>query len=285
MSRSVKEFFTQINISMKTKKRRLLVKVGTRILFDEKGIIKRGAFHSIGCQIKVLLEKDFEVLLVTSGAIATARHVLGQKGRESKDLNKQHLAAIGSPHLLSLWREALMDTGREIGQFWVTYEDLFDSQKRKPKKVLEIIRTCSDQGDIPVINENDVVSDLEIRSMERGISDNDWLASIVALFTDVSDVIFLSEAGGIFEGNPTVLENARLYREIDAYNKPLSLRGRVSPGGMGRGGVGSKLDSAIRCFKRGMRVSVAGLRDGVLADFVEGRPVGTSIGKQNVLKE
>ncbi|MEK7574866.1 MAG: hypothetical protein AAB511_01415 [Patescibacteria group bacterium] len=263
---------------MKTKlnKQRVVVKVGTGILFNSSGAPRAEAFESIAGQVAWCQKNGSEVIVVTSGAVAAARYLLTLSGKDSSRFTKQELAGIGASYLLSMWNKAFAPRDINTAQILLTYHNLFNTGERA--SIHRAIEAYCANGIIPLINENDVVSATEILSMEKGGSDNDWLASMVALLSLPGAVLFLSEIGGIFEKNAATGELQSRYAEIHAQNVPPFLLTASEASGNGRGGMRSKIRAAIRCHKRGMRVSVAGLHKHTITDFVSGTHVGTMFG-------
>jgi len=256
--------------------RRLIVKFGTANLCDQSGQLDQSIFDDFARQVAELLNQGIEVIIVSSGAIKAGRERVESLGINIAHLDKKDLAGIGSPHLMKKWGDAFEGYGRLVGQVWVTFGNWANEGERESirSSAFDYLR----DGVIPVVNENDVVSDREIRLMEKRISENDRLAKMIALLMGANAILFLTDEGGIYEEDPKINSQARLYEEISARVKPEELIG-VS-GGTSEGGAGGmrvKLKEALRCAKRGMQVAIAGREEDVILKFVRGEPVGTKI--------
>jgi len=269
--------------SMQTIKR-LVVKFGTASLLNGGTTLDREIFSRVARQIAALRLQGIEIIIVSSGAVAAGREELAKLGLNPSKISKKVLAGAGAMPLLRRWSEAFKPYKIPIGQVWVTYRNWCDKGERA-----SIATTISESllaGIVPVINENDVVSQTEILSMEAGLSDNDWLAAKIAWLINADAIIFFSDAGAVFEANPETVANARRYREINAWDIPLSLRTSPDKSKTGRGGIKSKLMAAASCSKKGMRVSIASLNgDHSIVRFAMGENVGTMMGTRNILCE
>lgn len=252
----------------------LVVKFGTKELCDESGKLDQIIFDDFARQLAEVQERGIGVVIVSSGAI--------QAGREEAkimeldpQLDKKEFAGVGSPYLLNRWIEAFAAHRRLISQVWVTYANWQDQNERQSIKnsLLDFAR----QGIIPVVNENDVVSDREIRLMDLQISENDRLCKMVARLVNADMLLFLTEVGGVYEEDPNIQPRARFYREIDAAAVPATLKLM--------GGMTNKVAEAIECQKAGMKVAIAGREENVIVRFVNGESVGTKIGTSTRLKD
>lgn len=262
------------------KTRCLVVKFGTEVLLGKSGTTKGDLdfhiFRDAGRQIVELQNKGIRVVLISSGAIKAGRERTKQLGADTSHFDKKDFAGVGTRPLLNMWGGAFDRYGREVAPLWLTYANWKHSRERKSfeSSILHYLQTSI----VPLINENDVVSDREIRSMERGISENDRLARMVALLIKSDAILFLTNVGGVYEDNPHKNPDARLYETIDV--KTIQKLRRVSSGQSfnGTGGMKAKLVEAAKCFKAGLRVAIAGMEENTIIDFGIGKPVGTSIG-------
>lgn len=259
---------------------RLVIKLGTEVLLDGKeGRLGQEIFNDIAAQVVELQNDGVAVAIVSSGAIKAGRERMESLGAPVGALDKKKLAGMGARHLLNKWGQAFETYEREVVQVWVTYAN-WESENEK-QNIRSIIMDDSGGHEVPIVNENDVISDEEIKAMELGISENDQLAQMIAELTGADAVLFLTEAGGVYEEDPKLNPHARLYAEIDmsTAKKMLELsQSDESPNG--RGGIGAKLRAAMVCAEAGMRVAVAGMEGDVIRRFGQGEPVGTVIGNK-----
>jgi len=275
---------------MPTRKRiRVVLKFGTETLVGKFGKAKRKLdqkiFDNVARQVAFLRrEQRADVVIVSSGAIKAGKEMMARSGINPNNttLDKGQIAAVGMPYLLTRWRLAFWSSKMLTAPFWVTYSNwLFEPERRS---ICSGILCCSHQGIIPIVNENDVVSANEIELMEKGISENDQLALMVASLIDADAVLFLTDVGGVYEADPKVKPSARMYEEIDpeTARKVYHLLSYSSLNGTG--GIRAKIRSALQCFASGRRVAIAGLDDNVIVDFARGKPVGTMIGQSAKFK-
>ncbi|MDP2951059.1 MAG: hypothetical protein Q8N55_01615 [bacterium] len=255
---------------------RLVVKFGTESLssgVEGKKVLNQKIFNDFARQISLLHCNGVEVVIVSSGAIRAGREAAEDIGLKTKLLEKKQIAGIGARHLMTRWGKAFKRYKKEVAQVWVTYANL--SHPGDKRSIKESILSYLECGVVPVINENDVVSDEEIRSMEQGISENDKLAQKIAFLIEADAVLFITALGGIYENDPKIYPEAKFYPEIDCVSNFALNSSSISEGGTG--GVETKLKAAFECAKSGKRVAIAGREEDAISKFVQGLPVGTSI--------
>lgn len=268
----------------------LVVKFGTKVLLGtkwkgEKHLDQR-IFNNIANQVFRLQINDINATIVTSGAIEAGREIMNKIEHNLARLGnalsrKKELAGIGTRHLFNKWGKAFEKCNREIAQLLVTYSNLSDEGELQ--SISSSISTYHELNVIPIINENDVVSDSEIKSMERGLSENDSLTRMIAKLIKADSVLFVTNVGGVFDRDPSINSDAKQYSEIDVKTSIEIINSSVMSGETiaetGRGGISAKLQEALACFDAGMRVSIAGLKNDTIYKFAMGEPVGTMISK------
>src|SRR3990170_1495112 len=249
---------------MLTKNRnKLVLKFGTEALLGKSGKAKRKLdqriFNSVAEQVAFLRrEQRADVVIVSSGAIKAGKESLARFGinANNTNLDKGEIAAVGMPHLLNRWKHAFGSFKMLTAPFWVTYANWLSEPERR--SICSGILCCSHQGIIPIVNENDVVSANEIELMEKGISENDQLAMMVASLIDADAVLFLTDAGGVYETDPRIKSSARMYEEIDPETALRIYHLLSYSSSNGTGGIRAKIRSALQCFASGRRVAIAG---------------------------
>ena len=271
--------------------KRLVVKFGTQNLFNGLRSLNSDIFYDYAKQIHKLMGLGTEVIIVSSGAIQAGREIAIRNGIVQGNLLKKELAALGTAKLIHLWEDAfnkipggraLQYGGQAIAQILVTYANWESDKERESiqSSILSFI-AC---GVIPIINENDVVSQREIRSMEKGISENDRLTRMIALLIKADAVLFLTDVNGIFTGSPKPGSTVFRYAEVKAGAgaKELGISAEISDG---NGGMIAKIKEASQCvIEGGMRVAIAGNQENVICRFAAGEPVGTLIGDKTRLE-
>lgn len=266
--------------------KRIVVKFGTQNL-TSKGWLDQSIFNDAARQIVDLLVAGIEVVVITSGAVQAGRerlkllHIKPEEG----DLEKKDIAGIGMRHLLSKWGVAFHRYGYEIAQVLVTHANWKNKGERK--SIRKAILNYAKCGFMPVINENDAVSDREIKSWENKISENDQLARMVAELIGANAILFLTDVGGIFDKNPQDL-SARMYSVININALPPELlKISKTTSANGTGGMEAKLKWASDCVRDGMYTVIAGLKEeDSIFKFACREPVGTLLADsgENILK-
>ncbi|MDG5767855.1 glutamate 5-kinase [Balneolales bacterium ANBcel1] len=249
--------------------RRLVVKVGSRVLVDGRGRPDPERIAALVAQIAELQQQNYEVIFVSSGAIAAGVQSLGWPQRPVNLPDLQMAAAIGQGVLLNLYSEQLARYDCRLGQVLLTHADLNDRIRHLNARntIMAMLRNRI----IPVVNENDVVAVDEIR-----FGDNDLLAAMVSTLIDADLLVLLTTSDGLFRS-----EKGRLVERIpllhDITDETLAMaQGKGS--GWSSGGMGSKLQSADRAIRAGTPVVIAnGHREQILRSVLNGEDVGTLI--------
>ncbi len=254
---------TQINMES-VRRKRIVVKVGTRTLSSADNRLDRQSIHEIVRQLCDLADKGCEVMLVTSGSIASGMGLLGIKRRPLKLAALQAAASIGQNHLMDIYGELFGQRGYLAGQLLLTQEDFNDR-----KRYLNIKYTLNEllrHKAIPLINENDTVSTEEIRC-----GDNDRLSSLVADLVGADTLVILTDVDGLLDEKGTVVG---FVEEIDSKLERLVKRSRC---GVSTGGMATKLEAAKRASRAGIDCVVAnGRTKDVILKIVRGDAVGTT---------
>jgi glutamate 5-kinase len=224
--------------------KRLVIKLGSTTLTQGTRKISRGKLEDLARQIDSL-KSTYEITIVTSGAIAAAKHYI-ELHKGNTVAVKQALAAIGQPILMRFYQEVFNDYGLKIGQCLLTHRDFENELSRS--NTLDTINTLLANGYIPVINENDTIATDEIK-----LGDNDKLGALVATLLKADLLILASDIEGIYDGDPKTNADARLLtviKDIEALRHLES--GSISE--LGTGGIKSKLEAARICQSSGVEL-------------------------------
>ncbi len=224
------------------KKKRLILKIGSSTLTRGKHIVSRGKIEDLARQI-LELRTEYEIIIVSSGAIATARQSLHLKGFNPLAV-KQALAAIGQPILMRIYHEVFSDHGMTVAQCLLSHTDFLHEKSRQ--NTINTLNVLLDNGYIPVINENDTTTTEEIR-----FGDNDYLAALVACLLEVDLLILASDISGLYSGDPRSDLQARLIPVVHDIHKVQHMAGD-SISANGTGGMHSKLKAAQLCMEKGI---------------------------------
>lgn len=218
---------------------RIVVKVGSALLVDANGEVKREWLTTLIADIAEARARGQQIIIVSSGAIALgARRVGLAKGGRASLEDAQAAAAIGQIALSQCWAELLGSRGMIAAQMLVTLDD-FEDRRRYLNAAATLDRLLS-LGVVPVINENDSVATAEIR-----FGDNDRLAARVAQAAQASAVILLSDVDGLYTADPSRDASATRIERVEGVDAHIeAMAGKGSASGMGSGGMGSKIEAA-----------------------------------------
>ncbi len=239
---------------------RLIIKVGSSLLVDADGAVRRDWLAALVADIALRITKGQQIAIVSSGAIALGARRLGlAKGGRASLEDAQAAAAVGQIALAGVWAELLADQGLTAAQMLVTLDDLED-RRRYLNAVATLDRLLS-LGVVPIINENDSVATAEIR-----FGDNDRLAARIAAAARAKTVVLLSDVDGLYTADPTrdpTAERIPRVARIDA--RIINMVQAGSSSGMGSGGMASKLEAA--------RIANAGGADLIIVSGHEAHPL------------
>ncbi len=242
--------------------RRVVVKVGSRTLASDGGVYVR-----LASQVAALRAEDRAVVLVSSGAIALGTKRLGWKARPREMARLQAAAAVGQTTLMRHYEQAFDAVGLSVAQVLLTHADLADRVRGNNARAAML--ALLEAGTVPILNENDSVSVEEIK-----FGDNDQLAALVAPLVDADLVILLSDVDGLLGEDGARVD---VVRDIATEALPL-VRASSSGagGGVGTGGMASKLEAARRATISGAHAVIADARaEGVLTSILAGEDTGT----------
>ena len=219
-------------------KKKLVLKIGTSTLTNGTKLISRGKVEDIGRQILELRDK-FDIVLVSSGAIAAARQRINISDFGKLVESKQALSAIGQPLLMRIYNEIFTDFGIRTAQCLMTYRDFENETSRQ--NTLNTLQELIKYSYIPIINENDTTAVEEII-----LGDNDKLSALVAALINADLLVLASDIDGVFDKNPHLHADAKLIPEIKNIAEAKSLV-EERDSGLGTGGMNSKLEAAMIC--------------------------------------
>lgn len=252
---------------------KIIIKVGTSTL--TQGTQKLSRRHMLGLvqQIAHLHGKGLQIVLVSSGAVATGRDLLNS---HKIDLypSKQTFASIGQVKLMQVWSELFSLFDLQVGQVLLTKEDFSIQRKTLTQNIL---MGLIHNEIIPVVNENDTMATKEIR-----VGDNDNLAAMVANLIAADTVILLTDQEGLYTADPRLDTNAKLISIVEEIDETIYALAKGSSTSLGTGGMATKIEAARFASQSGIRTIIASSsRPNVLIDLVEGKQIGTTfLGKE-----
>jgi glutamate 5-kinase len=258
---------------------RVVVKVGSSSLTTPDGEIAGEAITALAAALAARRDIGTQVVLVSSGAIASGLVPLGLTRRPSDLATQQAAASVGQGLLIARYAAAFATHGIRTGQVLLSADDLmrrthYRNAQRTLDRLLEL-------GVLPVVNENDTVATEEIR-----FGDNDRLAALVAHVTRASALVLLSDVNGLYDGDPRRGDAQRIAEVRDKTDLVGISLGRAikagqgggHPGGQGAGGQGvggmaTKVEAAVIASAAGIPTVVADAANASAA--LAGEAVGT----------
>lgn len=240
---------------------RLVVKIGSNVLTRPDGKLDVTRMSAIVDQVAALRRDGHEVVMVSSGAVASGRGELKTTPRKLDSVAQRQLfSALGQAKLINLYYDLFRDYGIHVGQV-LTMKESFGTRREylNQRACMEVM---IDNGVIPIVNENDTVSVTELM-----FTDNDELSGLIASMMDADVLVILSNIDGIYNGSPADPQS-EVIREV-APGRDLSDYIQQEKSGFGRGGMTTKCTVARRVADEGIRVIIAnGRREDILTDLV-----------------
>ena len=239
--------------------KRIAVKVGSNVLTRQDGRLDVARMAALVDQIAELRHRGIEVLLISSGAVASGRGALPGLKDESVT-GRQLFAAVGQAKLIDHYYELFQEYGITVGQILTTKENFVNETLHANQ--MRCMTAMLDNGVVPVINENDAVSVEELM-----FTDNDELSGLVARMMKVELLVILSNVDGVFTGNPDEPGSELIH---DVYpDEDYSRYVGSSKSKYGRGGMLTKMNTALGVAADGIEVRIAnGKRQDVLIEVL-----------------
>ncbi len=246
--------------------RRIVIKVGSNVITGNDGTINEWRISQLVQDVAILFKWGIEVILVTSGAVASGRSEVSLSRKISDVSARQVWSAIGQVKLMSIYQYLFGKFGIPAGQVLATKESFRDRTHYLNMK--NCISAMFESRVLPVINENDTISVNELM-----FTDNDELSGLISSMMDSRSLIILSNVDGLFDGAPGC-EGSKLIREVKQDSGDLSSFISASKSGFGRGGMATKYSVARKLTTEGIDVFIAnGTRDSIIPDIVRGKDV------------
>ncbi len=248
--------------------RRVVVKVGTGVVTTAGGLDRRRV-HLLADQVARLARGGRQVVLVSSGAVASGMAKAGLRRRVRTLPEKQAAAALGQAGLMQAYEEAFEARGRKVAQLLLTAGDL--TQRSRYRNIQNTFFTLLEWEVIPIVNENDTVSVAELR-----FGDNDKLAAMLTNLLGAELLISLTNVDGLLDADPRINPQARRIPLVERVDAELLRAASAQPDSVGMGGILSKVRAADKAARGGAHTIVAnGLMDDVLDRLAAGEELGT----------
>jgi glutamate 5-kinase len=242
--------------------KKVVVKIGSNVLTRKDGTLDVTRMSALVDQVAELRRNKVEVILISSGAVASGRSEVNAGKKLDSVSARQLYSAVGQTKLINRYYELFREHKIVCGQVLTTKES-FASRTHylNQKHCMEVML---DNGVIPIVNENDTISVTELM-----FTDNDELSGLIATMMDMDALVILSNIDGIYDGNPTDADSV-VIREIKGADDDLSDYIQTEKSAFGRGGMLTKCKIARKVAEEGIAVIIAnGKKDNILCDLLK----------------
>ena len=239
---------------------RIAVKIGSNVLTRHDGTLDVTRMSALVDQVAELHKAGVEIILVSSGAVASGRSEIHPAKKLDSVDQRQLFSAVGQAKLINRYYELFREHGIPVGQVLTMKENF--ATRRHYLNQKNCMTVMLENGVIPIVNENDTISVSELM-----FTDNDELSGLIASMMDAQVLIILSNIDGIYNGSPAD-PASEVIREIE-HGKDLSSYIQTSKSSFGRGGMLTKTNIARKVADEGITVIIAnGKRDNILVDLL-----------------
>ena len=250
--------------------KRVVIKIGSGVISDHSGL-DLDRIATLCGDVHALRQRGYEVILVSSAAVAAGKADLGIKG-SARNLPlplKQAAAAIGQSRLMRAYKDALRKHGLTAAQVLLTRDDL--ANRRRYLNARNTLMTLLEYGVVPIINENDTVVIDEIR-----FGDNDNLSAMTTNLVEAQLLVILSDVDGLYDSDPRHNTEARLISEVERITPEIEAMAGLEETLLGTGGMTTKLKAAKRATLFGAGTAIInGLTHHNLLYLFDGHELGT----------
>ena len=242
-------------------KQRIVVKVGSNVLTRPDGKLDVTRMSALVDQIAWLRQHNYEVILVSSGAMASGRGELKVDHDMDSVEQRQLFSALGQAKLIGLYYDLFREYHMHVGQVLTMKENFEPGEQYENQRACMTVMLEHDV--LPIVNENDTVSVTELM-----FTDNDELSGLIARMMNADTLILLSNIDGIYTGQPDD-PTSQLIRNVEP-GTDLSQYIQTEKSAFGRGGMHSKYTTANKISLEGIRVIIAnGEHENVLVDLIQ----------------
>ncbi|MBI3593117.1 MAG: glutamate 5-kinase [Nitrospirae bacterium] len=253
---------------------RVVIKIGSNILTDAAGRLNHKRIHSIARDVSEASGSGYEMVIVSSGAVAAGMKKLGLTEKPKDIRLKQAAAAVGQSSLMWAYEKSFEAFNKKVAQILLTREDFSERVRYLNSK--NTLITLLSYGIIPVINENDTVATDEIK-----FGDNDQLASLVSGLIGAERLVILSDVDGLYPSDPKKNPDAEIIPFIDNITSAIESMAGGAGSAVGTGGMYSKILAAKKAVSYGIKVNIiSGRKRGLLVSLLSGRHSGTEFRPQ-----
>jgi glutamate 5-kinase len=248
---------------------RIVVKLGTSVLTNNTRQLNRQRMLEIVQQVAGLYQQGYEMVVVSSGAMAAGRERLGFPDLGRSVPARQMLSAVGQGRLLHLYSQLFDLFEIVVGQVLLTRDDL--GNRTRYLNARDTLTTLIERRIIPIINENDTTATHEIK-----VGDNDNLSAMVASLLEADLLVILTDQPGLFTADPRQDSSARLIPQVAHIDEATWALAGGTATGLGTGGMVTKIQAAQLAGRSGVATIIAsGSEPNVLARIISGEGLGT----------
>lgn len=248
--------------------KRVVIKVGSGVLTRDDGL-DISLIRGLAKDIAALKNRGTNVVLVSSGAIASGLKKMGHHKGLRTVQEKQAIAAIGQPSLILAYENSFKRYDKKVAQILLTANDL--ANRPRYLNARNTLTTLLNWGIIPIVNENDTVVVEEIK-----FGDNDTLSSLITGVVEADLLINLTDMDGLFDRDPRKDPEAVFIPLVRSVTKKIETLAGAIPGALGTGGMYTKVIAAKRVGQRGIPAIIAnGKKKGVISAIMSGADIGT----------
>jgi len=230
--------------------KKIVIKIGSSILVDEEGKPRKKWLQEFGKDIKGLINKKKQIVIVSSGAIAMGCEYLKIKKNGLKVDKSQAVASIGQIELMNFYKKTFDENKIKISQILLTLDDT--EQRRRSLNARRTIDNLLTMGIVPIVNENDTTATTEIK-----YGDNDRLAARVSQIISADCLILLSDVDGLYTDNPKKNKETKLIETVKNIDENIIKYASKAENFYGSGGMKTKIDAAKICQLSGCYMVIA----------------------------
>ncbi|MDO4513055.1 MAG: glutamate 5-kinase [Lachnospiraceae bacterium] len=264
---------------MNTKKR-VVIKVGTSTLTMENGALDLRTIDKLAQVLCAIHNEGYEVILVSSGAIAVGVNKMRLPEKPAELRMKQAAAAVGQCELMHIYDKCFSEYGCMVAQILLNGADVDLPEKRT--NLSNTFHALLENGIIPIVNENDSVTYAEIESEKKVFGDNDMLSAIVSVLVDADELLILSDIEGLYDSNPRSNPDARLVHTVEHIDDKIMSLAQGAGTKRGTGGMDTKLQAAAKVTENGIKMHISfGRRPEYIYGILNGEEIGTCFLPQN----
>lgn len=246
--------------------KRIVVKVGSNVLTRQDGKLDVTRMSAIVDQIVWLKRNGYEVILVSSGAVAAGRDELHPDHKLDSVEQRQLFSALGQVKLLGLYYDLFREYNIRVGQILTTKDNFENKDSYQNQK--QCMETMLENGVLPIVNENDTVCLTELM-----FTDNDELSGLIATMMNAETLVLLTNVDGIYNGDPAS-PTTRIIPSV-YYDRDISEYASDEKSSNGRGGMASKAKTAHEIANKGIKVIIANGNTQDILIKLKQNPMGT----------